>query len=255
MDEREEKVPSCPRGPLRCACLEKKKYNRQNPLLAHRPWKCHSAAPLFPRSLSLTHFPHHAPPPSVSPLTSVSFIFTIVILLHLHPPSFPLSLPLSVVQCRSPHSACLQAVFLISLNYSRHFLLFFFFLSFFFFFFLPNMSSKLHKPENWVSEGLKITFTVNLHRRNLSPEGDSLTAAVSRHAVLGWSERHLPRCVQSSFLACFSHSEVTDVSFLHLCSKPGLTPPNWDWNRPALCPWRWLLNSHCIRSVSFAVQS
>lgn len=99
--------------------------------------------------LSLTHFPHHTPPLW---LTSVSFIFTIVIRLHLQP--LPLSLLLSVVQCRSPHSACLQAVFLIFLNYSRHFLLFFFF--------SPNTSSKLHKPENWVTEGIQIKFTVNL---------------------------------------------------------------------------------------------
>lgn len=81
------------------------------------------------------------PPHTFSSSYSPSFIFTIVALLHLKP--LPLSLLLSVVQCQSPHSACLQAVFLICLNYSRHFLLF----VFFFFFFLPDSSSKLYKPE------------------------------------------------------------------------------------------------------------
>lgn len=51
-------------------------------------------------------------------ITSVSSIFTNVLLLHLCP-------CLSAVRCRSSHSACLQAVFLVCLNYSRYFLLFF----------------------------------------------------------------------------------------------------------------------------------
>lgn len=61
----------------------------------------------------------YSPPLS---LMSVSFIFTFVALFILQP--LLLSLLLSAVQ--SPHSACLQAVFIICLNYSGHFLLFFF---------------------------------------------------------------------------------------------------------------------------------
>lgn len=83
--------------------------------------------PFISPFLSLTHFPHRTPPLS---LTSVSFIFTIVVLLRLQP--LRLSLLRSLVHCRSPHSACLQAVFLIFLNYSRHFLFSFFFFFFFF---------------------------------------------------------------------------------------------------------------------------
>ncbi len=94
----------------------------------------------FPALLCLTHSPHHAPPLLVM---SLSFIFTIVVLLHLRP--LPLSRLLSL-QCRSPHSACLQAVFLIFLNYSRHFLLLFFF------FFNPLINWTNPKQSNWGGE-------------------------------------------------------------------------------------------------------
>lgn len=112
--------------------------NCQNALLEMSLY-CHFL-PLF---LCLTHFAHHTPPRST---------FTIVVLLRLRP--LPLPLLHSVVQCQSPRSACLQAVFLIFLNYSRHFRLFFFL--------LLNTSSILYKMEKRVNGQIKITFTFKI---------------------------------------------------------------------------------------------
>ena len=53
----------------------------------------------------------------------------------LRPPSLPLLSLLSLLQCHSLHPACLQAVSLISLNYSRHFL------------FSPSIFSTLYAME------------------------------------------------------------------------------------------------------------
>lgn len=150
---KEEKVSSflgslyIPTGPISGAW--KKKDNCQNALLAHKPWKCHSTAPLFPHS-SLSHiFLIMLPLSRLRPSLSFSLLSSPLCLQPL-----PLSLLLSAAQCWSSHSACLQAVFLISLNYSRHFL---------FFFFCPTcpVNCTNLKLDNW-KDFLKITFTLQL---------------------------------------------------------------------------------------------
>lgn len=92
-------------GPIRVAWNED---NCHNAVLASMEMSLYVSSDIF---LFLSY------PPVF--ITSVFTTFINVPLLHLCP-------FLSAVQCWSSHSACLQAVFLVSPSYSRHFLLFFF---------------------------------------------------------------------------------------------------------------------------------
>lgn len=111
-------------------------------------------------------------------ITSVSSIFPNVLLLHLCP-------CLSAVQCRSSHSACLQAVFLVSLNPSRYFLLFFL-----------NTTC----PVNCTNLKLDWSKGVVILCRN-----NSLTAAFSQHFTIRWNN------VTCTFFC--SAAELSGISF------------------------------------------
>lgn len=133
---------------------------------------------------------------------------------------------LSAVQCRSSHSACLQAVFLVSLNYSGYLLLFVSFSPM-----CPVNCTNL-KLDWW-----KITRMVPLCWNN------SLTAAFSHtHILIRWNVTLFFLSVRFWQTPNFLSIRLQTASSTFAFAKVRLSLPNWDWSRSLLCLWCWPLN-------------